>query len=338
MLHEAWMSEPFKGKTVACKACSHRCKISEGKTGICGVRQNRDGKLYLLVYGRPSATHVDPMEKKPLFHFYPGREIFSFGTVGCNFRCSFCQNWDLSQFHRTHRIEEIISSGEDLTPEDAIKYCLDNKIPAIAFTYNEPAIFFEYAYDTAKLAKEAGIKTTYHTNGFETREALEAILPFLDAANTDLKSFNPEFYLKICGGRLEPVKENIKWMHDNGIWLEVTTLLIPNQNDSTEEMKKIAGFLAGISPDLPWHISKYHPEYMMTEPPTPVATLEKAYRIGKEAGLNYVYVGNVLLKGKEDTNCPRCGNTVIERFGYEVTNHLNGNHCPFCDQIIAGRY
>ncbi len=338
MLHEAWMSEPFKGKTVACKACSHRCKISNGKTGICGVRQNRDGTLYLLVYGKPSAVHVDPMEKKPLFHFYPGAKIFSFGTVGCNFRCAFCQNWDLSQFHKTHPIEEIIASGEDLSPEDAVKYCLDNKIPAIAFTYNEPAIFFEYAFDTARLAKKAGIRTTYHTNGFETREALEAILPYLDAANTDLKSFNPEFYQKICGGRVEPVKENIKWMHDHGIWLEVTTLLIPNQNDSEKEISQIAGFLAGISIDIPWHISRYFPAYQMSEPPTRESTLQKAYQIGKEAGLKYVYVGNVLLKGKEDTFCPGCGKTVIERTGYNVTNRLHGNKCPYCNQILPGRF
>ncbi len=338
ILHDAWMSRIFKGNTVECLACSHRCKIEPGKTGICGVRENVDGKLKLLVYGKASAVNVDPIEKKPLFHFYPGTDIFSFGTVGCNFRCLFCQNWDISQFHKTHNIEAIIKNGRDLSPDDAVNYCLENKIPSIAFTYNEPAIFFEYAYDTAKLAKENGLNTVYVSNGFENRPALEKIRPYLNAINTDLKAFTPEFYLKICGGQIEPVKENIKWIWENGIWEEVTTLIIPNQNDNPDELKRLAEFLVNISPDMPWHLSKYHPAYMMNEPPTPLETLEIAYKIGKDAGLKYVYVGNINDPGKEDTYCPKCGKQIITRQGFSVENRLSGNQCPYCNETIAGRF
>ena len=332
------MSRKFKGDIVECLACSHKCKIPPGKTGICGIRKNIDGKLKLLVYGRASAINVDPIEKKPLFHFYPDTPIFSFGTVGCNFRCEFCQNWDISQFHKTHDTNTIENAGKELTPKDAVDYCLENNIPAIAFTYNEPAIFFEYAYDTAKLAKENGIKIVYVSNGFENRKALEKIKPYLDAINVDLKAWNPEFYIKICGARIEPVKENIKWIWEQGIWEEVTTLIVTNKNDSEDELKSIADFLVNISPDIPWHISRYHPAYKMTEPPTPVETLEKAYETGKKAGLNYVYIGNIPLPGKEDTHCPKCGKKIIERWGFETKNHLKGEICPFCGHRIAGKF
>lgn len=332
------MSKPLKDGTIECLACSHHCKISAGKTGICGVRQNVDGVLKLLVYGKASAVNIDPIEKKPLFHFYPGSKIFSFGTVGCNFRCLFCQNWELSQFHKDHSINDIVASGQDLSPQKAVDYCLEHDIPAIAFTYNEPAIFFEYAFDTAKLAKENGLNTVYVSNGFESREALEKILPYLDAINVDLKAFTPEFYLKICGARIEPVKENIRWIHENGIWEEVTTLIIPNQNDSEDEIGKIAAFLASISTDIPWHLSKYHPEYRMHEPATPLLTLEKAYRIGKAAGLKYVYVGNVPGSDKEDTICPKCGKTLIQRNYYNIHNFLSDNKCPACRYKIPGRF
>lgn len=336
MIKDAWMSRKFKGDTVECMACNHRCKIATNNTGICGVRRNDNGQLKLLVYGRASAVNVDPIEKKPLFHFYPGTPIFSFGTVGCNFRCQFCQNWDLSQYHKTHNTSLIEKSGRELAPDNAIKYCLDNNIPSIAFTYNEPAIFFEYAYDTALLAKKNGIKTVYVSNGFESREALEKIRPYLDAINVDLKAWNPEFYLKVCGGRIDPVKENIKWIWENGIWEEITTLVITNQNDSEDELQSIAGFLAEISADIPWHISRYHPAYLMEEPPTPAETLLKAYEIGKKAGLKYIYVGNINLPGKENTYCPECGELMISRSGYLVD--LKGHICPKCGFNLKGRF
>jgi pyruvate formate lyase activating enzyme len=265
MIKDAWMSKKFKGDTVECLACSHGCKIQPDKTGICGVRKNIDGKLKLLVYGRASAINVDPIEKKPLFHFLPGTDIFSIGTVGCNFRCAFCQNWDLSQFHKSNDTTAIEKAGKKLMPEEIVDYCLANNIPSVAYTYNEPAIFFEYAYDTAKLAHEKGLKNVYVSNGFENRKALEKIRPYLDAINTDLKAWNPEFYLKICGGRIEPVKKNIKWIWEQGIWEEVTTLIVTNQNDSEDDLKSIADFLVNISPDLPWHISTLRPLKKLTK-------------------------------------------------------------------------
>jgi len=340
MKHSAWMSRPWKEKKgfIECLACNHRCKIAEEKTGICGVRKNEKGELKLLVYGKAAAQNLDPIEKKPLYHFYPGTNVFSIGTMGCNFSCTFCQNWDIAQFHKDHSTEEIENAGEDLFPEDIVNFCLERDIPSVSFTYNEPGIFFEYAYDVAKLAHKKGLKTVYVSNGFETQEALSKILPYLDAINIDLKSFQDEYYRKICGGRIEPVKENIKWCWDKGMWVEITTLVVTNKNDTEEELRDIAEFLAGISPNIPWHISRYHPAYMMEEPSTPVEILEKAYDIGKKAGLRYVYVGNVVLPEKENTYCPKCGECVIERIGYSVNNLLKGNKCGECGEVIFGRF
>lgn len=338
MLYDAWMSKKYNKDIIECLACNHNCKIQPDKTGICGVRLNKNGKLKILVYGKASAINTDPIEKKPLFHFYPNSQIFSIGTVGCNFRCEFCQNWDLSQFHKSHTIKETQESGKKLKPQDIIDLCIEKKIPAIAFTYNEPAIFFEYAYDTAKLAHENNIKTVYVSNGFETRKALEKIHPYLDAINVDIKSFNQDYYQKICGGKIEPVKENIKWIWDQGIWEEVTTLIVTNHNDSDEELKEIANFLYNISPDIPWHISRYHPAYKMDDPPTPLETLEKAYNIGKKAGLNHVYIGNINAPGKENTYCPNCNKVLIERSGFNAISNLKGNKCPNCKNKISGRF
>jgi pyruvate formate lyase activating enzyme len=338
MFKDAWQSQKINDNTIECLACSHRCKISKGQTGICGVRKNISGTLKLLVYGRAVGINVDPMEKKPLFHFYPGSQIFSIATVGCNFRCLFCQNWYISQYHKSHTHDEIQKSGQKLSPKQIVKYCLDHKIGSVSFTYNEPGIFFEYAYDTAKLAKEKDLKTVYVSNGFESREALEKIKPYLDAINTDLKGNTEEFYRKICGARMQPVKDNIKWIWEQGIWQEVTTLVIPNLNDSEKDLTEIAEFLASVSKDMPWHISRYFPAWKMTEPPTPVSTLEKAYNIGKKAGLKYVYIGNVPDPGKEDTYCPKCKKTVIKRSGYYVENYLKGDKCPDCKEIISGKF
>ena len=334
----AWLSKAHKDGTVECYACNHRCKIKSGNTGICGVRRNDDGQLHLLVYGRAIAHNVDPIEKKPLYHFYPDSEIFSIGTVGCNFRCHFCQNYHISQYHRLKE-GNVKSSGVLLMPKNIIDFCLENSIPSIAFTYNEPAIFFEYAYDTAKLAHENNLKTVYVSNGFETKEALEKISPYLDAINIDLKSFRNEFYLKICGARLEPVKENIRYLWKENIWLEVTTLLIPGHNDSDEELKNIVDFLVNVSPDLPWHISRYHPCYKMNAPSTPMESLEKAYQIGKKAGLKYVYLGNVPGTDKEHTYCSKCDKILIERYGYSTNSQIEKDgKCPECGEEIAGKF
>jgi pyruvate formate lyase activating enzyme len=334
----AWMSRPIKNGLIQCLACNHYCKIPPKKTGICGVRYNNGKALELLVYGRAVASNIDPIEKKPLYHFYPGTDIFSFGTVGCNFRCLFCQNWDISQFHKDHSVEAVREAGAPLSPQEAVDFCLDRQIPSIAFTYNEPGIFFEYAYDTAVLAKKKGLHTVYVSNGFESKEALDVISPFIDAMNIDLKGATDEYYVKICGGRIEPVKENIARLWKQGMWIEVTTLIEPNHNDDEKGLTEIAEFLAGVSPDMPWHISRYFPCYKMTDPPTPLSTLEKAYEVGKRAGIKYVYVGNVFSGEKENTYCPQCQTLLIERHGYSVQSFMKGSQCPKCGEKIPGRF
>jgi pyruvate formate lyase activating enzyme len=352
-MHKCILYEKLGGEEnrLKCKACSWYCNIPEDSTGICGVRQNNDGDLYLLVYGKAVASNLDNIEKKPLYHFLPGTKIFSLGTVGCNFRCKFCQNWDISQTtalikkefkdkeKQTVKLGEITKKGQDLPPVKILNYCLENDIPSIAYTYNEPAIYFEYAYDTAKMAHEEGIKNVFVSNGFETKEALEKIYPYLDAINIDLKGFTEGFYRDVCGGRLEPVLENIKRVYEMGIWLEVTTLIIPTKNDSDKELTEIAEFIKSVSPDIPWHVTAFYPQYhMMDLPPTPPETLEKAYDIGKNAGLKFVYTGNIPdLKG-DDTNCPNCDETLIERHSLACEKCVvdKDGKCPSCGEEIPG--
>jgi pyruvate formate lyase activating enzyme len=334
--YQAWLSKQNQDSVIECLACCHRCKIREGKKGICGVRSNHGGKLYLDVFGRAIASSIDPIEKKPLYHVFPEAPIFSIGTIGCNFRCSFCQNWDISQYSKGATTVELL--GEELMPEDVIRFCKEQDISLLAFTYNEPAIFFEYAYDTAVLAQKEGIGVVYVSNGYETPEALEKISPYLLAANIDLKSFRDDFYRKQCGARIEPVKETIQWLWEKGIWVEVTTLVIPHENDSNEELQAIAEFLTNISPKIPWHISRYFPNYKMHHEPTPVATLLQAHAIGKKAGLHYVYVGNVIRQGYEDTFCPACNSVVIARHGYAIHNFMIDSSCPTCGNTISGRF
>jgi pyruvate formate lyase activating enzyme len=316
---------------VRCTACKQGCLISEGKTGICGVRKNVKGILYLTVYGKPVSVNIDPIEKKPLFHFLPGTKIFSLGTVGCNFSCAFCQNWDISQ---AGKAEPKINFSHDLPPEEIVKICVEKKIPSIAYTYNEPAIFFEYAYDTAKLSHKKGIKNVFVSNGYETDEALEKIRPYLDAINVDLKAFTEDFYQKICHAKLSNVLDTIKKIHELGIWMEITTLVIPGKNDSINELTEIAKFISGIDENIPWHVSAFHPDYKMAEiNQTPSSTLSNAYKIGKKV-LNHVYVGNVLDDERESTFCPKCRAKVIRRSGFSVdaSNIHNGK----CSEKIAG--
>lgn len=276
---------------VQCTACNHYCKIAQDKTGICGVRKNVKGILYLLVYGKACAFNIDPIEKKPLYHFMPGTEILSFGTVGCNFRCDFCQNWDISQASKPPANQIF---GHNLPPKKIVEYAVDNKIPSIAYTYNEPAVFFEYAFDTAKLAKKSELKNVYVSNGYESSEAREKIAPYLDAINIDLKSYDEKFYQKYCGAHLKPVLENIIQFHKLGIHLEITTLIIPKKNDSKSNLLKIAKFIASVDKKISWHISRFFPAYKMLDVEiTPESTLKYAQVIGKKAGLEYVYIGNV---------------------------------------------
>lgn len=332
MRREAMLYEKLENGLVRCSLCAHRCTIKPGRRGICAVRENEDGTLYTLVYADVIAAHVDPIEKKPIFNFLPGTRSFSIATVGCNFHCRFCQNADISQAPR----EGPGLRGEELLPERVVSAAKSYACDSIAYTYTEPTIFFEYAYDTAKVAQGQGLKNIFVTNGYMTLEALEEIEPYLDAANVDLKSFDDRFYRHTCGARLRPVLETIEAMHERDVWVEVTTLLIPGLNDSDEELEQIARFLAGISPDIPWHVSRFTPQYrMLDRPPTPRDTMHRAAEIGAQAGLRYVYVGNVPGNNYENTFCPSCGAVAIGRIGYETTLNLDGNRCASCGQELA---
>lgn len=268
-----------------CTACNHRCLIQKGKTGFCGVRKNINGKLYLTVHGKIIAKHIDPIEKKPFHHFLPKTNTYSIGTVGCNFRCGFCQNYDISQSRKI--------LGEKITPDQIVKEAIKNKCKSIAYTYNEPTIFIEFVKDTAELAKNKGLKNILVTNGYETKECLNFIIPYIDAMNIDLKSFSNKFYLKNCQARLSPVLKTIKEAYKKGIWIEITTLLIPDENDSKKEIEKIAKFIASIDKNIPWHISRFFPMYKMkNKSPTEIQKLKEAEKIGKKY-LNHVYLGNI---------------------------------------------
>ena len=287
-MKEAMLYEKLSGKKVHCYLCAHHCKIAPGRVGFCGVRQNQEGSLYSLVYAKAIAAQVDPIEKKPLYHFHPGSKTYSIATVGCNFRCGFCQNWQISQHPGG------LESSWDFTPEEVVAKAKETGCLSIAYTYSEPTIFFEYAYDTAKLAKARGLKNVFVTNGYMTSESISLIRPYLDAANIDLKSFREEFYRKTCQAHLAPVLDSIRLMKEAGIWIEITTLLIPGENDAPEELKELAAFIAEIGKDIPWHISRFHPDYKFLDYPlTSREVLEAAKVIGEKAGLRYVYLGNV---------------------------------------------
>ena len=287
------LSKKLADQKVQCLACAHKCVIAEGRTGICGVRKNVKGELDLLVYGKPVAIHVDPIEKKPLYHFLPGTKILSLGTFGCNFHCSFCQNADISQ-NKLQDTSYMLQDLEDWPPEKIVQLALKYKTPSIAYTYNEPTIFVEYAHDIMVLARQAGLKNVFVSNGYESMETWEYIWPYLDAINIDLKSFSDKFYKKQCGARLQPVLDSIRECHRRKIWQEITTLLIPNENDSDKELTQIAEFIASVDKGIPWHISRFHPDYkMLDKDETSLQSLERAREIGLKAGLKYVYLGNV---------------------------------------------
>lgn len=341
-MKEALLYEKLDGQRVRCNLCAHRCVVAEGRKGVCLVRENREGTLYTLVYGIPLSQAVDPVEKKPLFHFYPGSTAFSIATAGCNFRCAFCQNADISQMPR----DRGQIWGRQASPEEVVRAARRHGSRSIAYTYTEPTIFFEYSYDIARLAREVGIASVYVTNGYMTREMLELFQgvgdghePWLDAANVDLKAFRDETYKKVCGARLQPVLDSLKSMKELGVWVEVTTLVVPDMNDSEAELGEIARFIAGeLGVETPWHVSRFHPDYQMYDRgPTPAATLRRAYELGREAGLRYVFVGNMPGAHLEDTDCPNCGRTVIGRWGYQVTQrHIQDGRCSTCGAVIDG--
>ncbi len=332
MEHKAYLYKNLENGKVRCNLCSHRCEIGVGKIGICRVRKNKDGELYTTVYGETVSAGVDPIEKKPMYHFLPGTGAYSIATAGCNFKCGFCQNWRISQTDGSK-----IFGTRSMPPREVVKNAISKEARSIAYTYTEPTIFFEYAYNTAKLASKKGIKNIFVTNGFMTKEALDMIAPYLDGANVDLKYFKDSSYRKICNGRLEPVLQSIKYMKELGIWLEVTTLIIPGENGSDEELKNIAEFIAGVDKNIPWHISMFVARYKYkTTPSTPVKTLKKAIRIGKESGLKFIYLGNV---GRRTiTRCTSCEENLISRTVYNVElNRLTGDgKCPECAQKIPG--
>ena len=334
-MREALLYEKLHDKKVRCDLCAFRCMIANGKKGICQVRENRDGTLYTLVYGRTITQHVDPIEKKPLFHFYPGSTAYSIATPGCNFRCRWCQNWEISQAPR----EQHLIVGEEASPEQIVAAAKRAGCRTIAYTYTEPTVFFEYSYNTARLADEAGLANIYITNGYMTEEMLETFHPCLDAVNVDLKAFRNETYKKYVGARLQPVLESLKMIKQLGIWLEVTTLVIPGINDSPGELRDVTQFIFHeLGADTPWHISRFFPAYKMTNvPPTPIGTLCQAREIGLAEGLQYVYIGNMPNGSSQDTVCPACGSLLIKRHSFGIlANRVLNACCPDCGEHISG--
>jgi pyruvate formate lyase activating enzyme len=333
-MKEAFLYEKEQAGKVRCLLCNHRCLIADGKRGVCYVRENKEGTLYTLVYEKLISAHVDPIEKKPFFHFLPGSKAFSIATAGCNFRCLHCQNHEISQL--PHDRKTI--TGEKVSGKEIVSMALQNNCASISYTYTEPTIFFEYAYDTAKMAHKKGLKNNFVTNGYMTAEALDMIAPYLDAANVDLKSFSEEFYKKVCGARLKPVLENITKMHDLGIWVEVTTLIIPTLNDAERELRKIARFILSVSPGIPWHVSAFYPTYQMLDKPrTSPEIVRQAREIGLEEGLRYVYTGNIPGGEGENTACYHCNNVLIRRWGYQIAEQrVTDGTCPHCGTPIDG--
>jgi pyruvate formate lyase activating enzyme len=337
-MKEAMFYEKLEDDVVRCNLCSHRCpRIADGKRGICGVRENHKGKLYSLVYGRLVARNVDPIEKKPLFNFLPGTRSYSVATVGCNFRCGNCQNYDISQLPK----ERGTIVGTKMAPDEIVMAAKLSNCKSIAFTYSEPTIYYEYAFDTAKLAKEEGLKNVFVTNGYITTEALQTIAPYLDAANIDLKAYTDTFYQNNCGAHLQPVLDTIKLYKKHGIWTEITTLIIPTLNDSEQELRQIAEFINNeVGSETPWHITAFHPTYkLLTLPRTSIQILRKARQIGLDAGLKYVYEGNIPGETGENTYCPNCQETLIRRLGYQILeNKIENSACPYCGAEIDGAY
>jgi len=350
-MKEALLYLRLDGLNVQCQLCAHGCKIPEGEFGFCGVRQNIQGVLYARNYGRLAAVNVDPVEKKPLYHFLPGTTTFSIAGAGCNFRCGFCQNWRISQLglrsltltgtalDRRLNVLDFLKQypGEEFSADKVVKLARQNNCKSIAYTYTEPTIFFEFALEAAKLAKQAGLANIFVTNGYMTAKAVSMLGPYLNAANVDLKFFKESSYQRICSARLAPVLDSIRLLHTAGVWVEITTLVIPGENDSPEELSWIAKFIAGISRDIPWHVSGFHADYKFgSYPGTPERALRLAYDLGKSGGLRYVYAGNVHGWG-QDTSCSQCKRVLIKREGFEITeSNLAGNKCVFCQAALPG--
>jgi len=329
-MKEGYLYQKFEEKKVRCLNCNHYCLLGNGNRGVCGVRKNIDGKLFSLTYGKAVAVQIDPIEKKPFFHFLPASYSLSIATVGCNLKCKNCQNWNISQQAK----ESETIPGENMSPEEIVALALKNSIPSISYTYTEPTVFLEYAMDTMKLAKESGLKNTWVTNGYLSPETLEIISPYLDAANIDLKSFSDDFYINNCGARLQPVLDSLIKMKKNNIWVEITTLSIPGLSDTKKMFEDIATFIKKeMGSETPWHISRFSGDIswrLKDFPDTPLETLEMAYKIGKKAGLKYVYTGNAPNIPSEDTFCYNCNALAIDRTGYLVKRYDEAGKCPKC--------
>jgi len=327
--------EKLDGQSVRCNLCGHRCVLSAGQYGLCGVRANVAGEMRTYSYGSLVAMNADPIEKKPLFHVLPGSRSLSVAAAGCNFQCEFCQNWQISQSPR----RSGAAAGQAVSPRQVVTAARTYDCRSISYTYTEPTIFFEMAYETARLAHAEGIRNCFVSNGFMTELAVETISPVLDAINVDLKAFRDETYRNVMKARLEPVLRSMKALAQAGVWLEVTTLVVPGMNDSPRELGEMAAWIASeLGAHVPWHVSRFHGDYNMTDrPPTPMATLETALRLGREAGLKYVYCGNVIGRSEESTRCPACGRLVIERVGFSVRSiDLRQGACGHCGEPIEG--
>jgi len=334
-MQEALFYKKLEDKKIQCKLCKHGCIIADNKHGICTIRENKEGTLYTLTYNRPCALNVDPIEKKPLFHFFPGSKSFSIATAGCNFKCLHCQNYDISQASSDRKN----IPDQETAPEKIVDLALKSGCKSIAYTYTEPTVYYEYAYDIAKLAKEKNIYNIFVTNGYIEEEPLSAIRPYLDAANIDLKGFNEAFYRKVCGAKLSHVLDTIKSYKKLGIWIEITTLIIPGHNDSETELRAIAQFIKKeLGVETPWHVSAFYPTYKLLDARrTPPETLYRARKIGIEEGLRYVYEGNIPGSDGENTHCYDCKKLVIRRHGFSISEYnIKDGACQFCGAIIDG--
>jgi pyruvate formate lyase activating enzyme len=334
-MKEALLYDKTENGNVKCRLCPHMCDISPEGRGRCKVRENREGVLYSLVYGRPCAMHVDPIEKKPLFHFLPGSNSYSVSTLGCNLKCKHCQNWQISQ----KPITGTDIGGEETTPGDVVKETIRAGCKSISYTYTEPTVFMEYALDISKLAMKEGIRNVFVSNGYMTEDAVKLFAPYVQADNVDLKSFSDRFYKEVCQASLEPVLSTLKRLVRSGVWVEVTTLIIPTINDDPNELKQIAQFIKDeLGGHIPWHVSAFHPEYKLAYlPPTQAKTIKKAHEIGKDEGLKFVYAGNMPHGDYENTYCQKCGQALIIRRGFQVTtNEVIDGKCRFCGEGIEG--
>lgn len=335
---ETLFYEKLDDAKVRCRICHHQCTIDPGKRGLCNVRENRQGCLESLVYSKVVARAIDPVEKKPIFHLIPGSLSYSIATVGCNLKCAFCQNSDIAQMPSDHN---GLIRGVTMTPEIIVEQAIRGRCQSISYTYTEPTVYVEFALDTARLAREQGLFNIFVTNGYMTPEVIDAAAPYLDAANVDLKAFTDTFYRKWCKARLEPVKQTLKHLKSSGVLVEITTLLIPGLNDDPDELRQMADFIAkDLGVETPWHISRFHPCYRMTDRPvTPLASLETAWKAGKAAGLRYVYTGNVPGLASENTLCHACNRVLVERVAYSVTSAITSDgKCPDCGTRVYGIY